>query len=73
MPRRAGGYDHDMAEVRDNEQPAGEGMPAGEGFHEETPQEFAEQPDRDFTKVPTPGEDAETPDEDAETPNEDGR
>jgi hypothetical protein len=45
-----------MAEERENQPVA----PADEdGFHEETPEEFAAQPDRPFTKVRTPSEDAE--------------
>jgi hypothetical protein len=39
-----------MAEVREDPR-------AGEGFHEETPQEFADQPDREFTKVRSPSGD----------------
>jgi hypothetical protein len=30
--------------------------PTSEEFHEETPQEFANQPDRDFAKIPAAGE-----------------
>jgi hypothetical protein len=35
-----------------------EGLPdPDEGFHEETPAEYADQPDRDFGKVPVRSED----------------
>lgn len=55
-PGRAG-YGPCMGEVRENPS-------AGEDFHEETPAEFAAQPDREFTKVPTSGADSSPADTD---------
>ncbi len=57
-----GGYEAGMADVRENH-----AVPDrdGEEFHEETPQEFAAQPDREFTKVRPPG--AEPDDTEADT------
>jgi hypothetical protein len=49
-----------MAEVRQDP----------EEFHEETPQEFAAQPDREFTKVRPPGADSSSADADAEPADE---
>lgn len=47
--------------VEEREQPKPD-----EEFHEETPQEFAEQPDREFNRVPPPGPESEDAgDEDA--------
>lgn len=51
------GYGASMAEIPENKR-------VDEEFHEETPQEFAAEPDRAFTKVPPSG--SEEPDEDAE-------
>lgn len=50
------GYGSAMTNVK-------EGLPdPDEGFHEQTPQEFAEQPDPEFTRAPRPDEepDADT-------------
>ena len=63
MAGTARGYQATMAEPK---------PPADEEFHEETPQEFAEQPDRDFAKVPVgqPPQDKnadDEPDDDTES------
>jgi hypothetical protein len=41
-----------------------------EEFHEETPQEFAAQPDREFTKAPRPGAGSSPAGTDAEPDDE---
>jgi hypothetical protein len=63
MAAEPGGYRTAMAEHKPP-------VDRDEEFHEETPQEFAEQPDREFTKMPRPGE-AEGEPEDAGPADED--
>lgn len=48
------GYGAPMAEIRENQR-------VDQEFHEETPQEFAAEPDRAFSKMPPPGSDEPNP------------